>query len=71
MILSPKQVIEKSLKEFKLQTTSGKREEVIKFLDYYTGTETSKYIKDYFDTDAFREIPQYQANITKKFINKM
>lgn len=71
MILSPKQVIEKSLKEFKLQTTSGKREEVIKFLDYYTGTETNKYIRDYFDTDAFREIPQYQANITKKFINKM
>ncbi len=71
MILTPQEIIKKSLKEFKLQSVSNKREEVIKYLDYYTGTETNKYIKNYFDTDAFREIPQYSANITKKFINKM
>tara|TARA_Y100000033_G_scaffold44873_1_gene47741 strand:- start:439 stop:1806 length:1368 start_codon:yes stop_codon:yes gene_type:complete len=71
MILKPSEIIKKSLKEFKLQTVTNKREEVIKYLDYYTGTQTSKYIENYFDTDAFREIPQYSANITKKFINKM
>jgi len=71
MMLTPNEIIKKSLKEFKLQIVSNKREEVIKYLDYYTGTETQKYIKQYFDTDAFREIPQYQANITKKFVNKM
>ena len=71
MILKPSEIIKKSLKEFKLQSVSNKREEVIKYLDYYTGTQTDKYIKDFFDTDAFREIPQYSANITKKFINKM
>jgi hypothetical protein len=71
MILTPNEIIKKSLKEFKLQLVSNKREEVIKYLDYYTGTETQKYIKQYFDTDAFREIPQYQSNITKKFVNKM
>ena len=71
MILTPQEIIKKSLKEFKLQSVSSKREEVIKYLDYYTGTETQKYIKNFFDTDAFREIPQYSANITKKFINKM
>lgn len=71
MILTPQEIIKKSLKEFKLQNLSSKRDEVVKYLDYYTGTQTQKYIKQYFDTDAFREIPQYQANITKKFINKM
>ena len=71
MILTPQEIIKKSLKEFKLQSVSSKREEVIKYLDYYTGTETQKYIKNFFDTDAFREIPCYQANFTRRFINKM
>jgi len=68
---TPEEIIKHSLKEFKLQRISSKRDEVIKFLDYYTGTQTEKYITKFFNTDAFREIPHYQANITKKFINKM
>ena len=68
---TPEEIIKHSLKEFKLQRISSKRDEVIKFLDYYTGTQTEKYITKFFDTDAFREIPHYQANVTKKFINKM
>ena len=71
MILKPQEIIEKSLNEYKLGLSKGKRDEVIKYLDYYSGTETQKYIKRYFDSDAFQEIPQYSANITKKFINKM
>jgi len=71
MILTPNEIIKQSLKEYKLGTSKGKRNEVIKYLDYYSGTETEKYINKYFNSDAFQEIPQYQANITKKFINKM
>jgi hypothetical protein len=71
MILTPNEIIEKSLNEYKLGLSKGKRNEVIKYLDYYSGTETEKYIKRYFDSEAFQEIPQYQSNITKKFINKM
>ena len=71
MILTPNEIIKKSLNEYKLGISKGKRDEVIKYLDYYSGVETDKYIKQYFDSDAFLEIPQYKTNITKKFINKM
>ena len=71
MILTPNEIIKKSLNEYKLGLSKGKRDEVIKYLDYYSGTETDKYTKKYFDSEAFQEIPQYQANITKKFVNKM
>ena len=71
MILTPNEIIKKSLNEYKLGLSKGKRNEVIKYLDYYSGTETDKYTKKYFDSEAFQEIPQYQANITKKFVNKM
>ena len=71
MILTPNEIIKKSLNEYKLGISKGKRDEVIKYLDYYSGVETDKYIRQYFDSDAFMEIPQYKTNITKKFINKM
>ncbi len=71
MMLTPNEIIQQSLKEYKLGLSRGKRNEVIKYLDYYSGTETEKYIIKYFNSDAFQEIPQYQSNITKKFINKM
>ena len=71
MKLTPNEIIKKSLNEYKLGISKGKRDEVIKYLDYYSGVETDKYIKQYFDSDAFLEIPQYKTNITKKFINKM
>ena len=40
-------------------------------MDYYCGSNTANYISPYFDSDAFREIPVYEANFTKRFINKM
>ena len=69
--MTPEQIIQESIKEYKLGIAKQRRAEVRKMLDYYTGTETEKYIDDYFSADAFREIPVYNANFTKRFINKM
>ena len=65
------QIIQDSIKEYKLSQAQARRREIYKLIDYYSGTETQKYIDDYFDADAFREIPLYNANFTKRFINKM
>ena len=69
--MTPEQIIQDSVKEYKLSIAKARREEIRKMLDYYTGTETEKYIEEYFSADAFREIPLYNANFTKRFINKM
>ena len=37
MILTPNEIIKKSLNEYKLGISKGKRDEVIKYLDYYSG----------------------------------
>ena len=65
------QIIAESIKELKLASAQARRKEIYKLIDYYAGTETKKYIQGYFDADAFREIPVYGANFTKRFINKM
>ena len=65
------QIIADSIKEYKLAQSRARRREIYKLIDYYAGTETQKYIQGYFDADAFREIPVYSANFTKRFINKM
>ena len=65
------QIIADSIKEYKLAQSRARRREIYKLIDYYTGTETQKYIQGYFDADAFREISVYSANFTKRFINKM
>ena len=69
MILTPQEIIKKSLKEFKLQSVSNKREEVIKYLDYYTGTETQKYIKNFFDIKKLFDIIFLAVKVVnRKFI---
>ena len=65
------QIIQESIKDLKLSHAQHRRREIYKLIDYYSGTETQKYIDNYFDADAFREIPLYSANFTKRFINKM
>ena len=65
------EIIAESIKELKLHHAQARRREIYKLIDYYAGTETQKYIQGYFDADAFREIPVYSANFTKRFINKM
>ena len=69
--MNPIDIIQESVKEYKLHIAKERRDEIRKLLDYYTGTETDKYIDDYFAADAFREIPLYNANFTRRFINKM
>jgi hypothetical protein len=69
--MNPIDIIQESVKDYKLHIAKERRNEIRKLLDYYTGTETDKYIDDYFSADAFREIPLYNANFTRRFINKM
>ena len=59
------------LTQVKLNAAQGRRKEIRKYLDYYSGTSTNEYIKGYFNGDAFREIPPSLTNFTKKFINKI
>ena len=65
------QLIRDKLTEAKLMNSQLKREEIRKFLDYYSGTSTESYIKRYFSGDAFSEIPPSVTNFTRKFINKI
>jgi len=70
-MINPIDIIQESVKDYKLSIAQSRRDEIRKLLDYYTGTETDKYIDEYFSADAFREIPVYNANFTRRFINKM
>ena len=64
-------IIRESVKDTKLNIQKSRRDWVRKMLDYYGGNYTRQYIEDYFNSDAFREIPCYNANFTRRFINKM
>jgi len=65
------QIIKESIQDLKGQHARARRREIYKLLDFYSGCEIERYIEPYFDADAFREIPVYSANFTKRFINKM
>tara|TARA_R100001129_G_scaffold186072_1_gene176336 strand:+ start:1092 stop:2363 length:1272 start_codon:yes stop_codon:yes gene_type:complete len=69
--MTVEQIIQESVKEFKQSQQKARREHVRKLIDYYCGSNTGNYISQYFDADAFREVPCYEANFTKRFINKM
>ena len=71
MVLTAKEIIQDSLTNFKEEQAKARREEVRKFLDYYSGSLTEQYIEGYFKSDAFQEIPHYNTNIVKKFVNRM
>ena len=71
MIYKGEQAIKDSLNVLKIENHRKRESYVHKLLDYYNGSNTKYYIENRFDLDAFREVPPYEANITKKFINKM
>ncbi len=71
MMYSADEVIKESLEYLKVFNHREREFYVNKLIDYYNGNNTDQYIIKKFDLDAFREVPPYQANITKKFINKM
>jgi len=64
-------IIKKSIAETKQLNQKKRRDWVRRMLNYYGGNATNQYIKDYFAASAFREIPCYNANFTRRFVNKM
>ncbi len=64
-------IIHESVKDTKLNIQKSRRNWVRKMLDYYGGNYTEQYIEDYFNSASFREVPCYNANFTRRFINKM
>tara|TARA_R100001594_G_scaffold135274_1_gene176905 strand:- start:5209 stop:6528 length:1320 start_codon:yes stop_codon:yes gene_type:complete len=67
-------IIKNSIQDLKLDRSRARRKHIEKLLNYYTGTNTWKYIAgnegNYFDSQSFNEVPPYQMNLTKKFIDK-
>ena len=67
-------IIKQSIEDSKLQKSRERRKHIEKLLDYYTGANTWNYIAgskgNYFDSASFNEVPPYQMNLTKKFIDK-
>jgi len=64
-------IIQKSVADSKLANQKARRNWVRRMLNYYGGNGTNQYIKNYFNSAAFQEIPCYNANFTRRFINKM
>ena len=64
-------LLKDKLLETKLLMSHERRKEIRKHLDYYSGTSTEQYINQYFNGDAFSEIPSSMTNFTRKFINKI
>ena len=63
-------IIQDLLTEHKLLSAQRRRKEIRKYLDYYSGTSTTQYISNYFDGEAFNEIPPYEANLPVSLLIK-
>ena len=64
-------IIKQSVQESKMETQKERRRWVRKMLNYYGGNDTKRYIQKYFSSSSFQEIPCYNANFTRRFVNKM
>tara|TARA_R100000734_G_scaffold10130_1_gene7629 strand:- start:1584 stop:2873 length:1290 start_codon:yes stop_codon:yes gene_type:complete len=64
-------MLKDKLLETKLMMSHARRNEIRKHLDYYSGVSTEQYINNYFNGDAFSEIPPTVTNFTRKFVNKI
>ncbi len=69
--MNVEEIIKSSIADSKQINQRNRREWVRKMLNYYGGNSTHQYIQDYFAADAFKEIPCYNANFTRRFVNKM
>ena len=65
------EIIQKSVTDSKLASQRARRNWVRRMLNYYGGNGTNEYIKTFFNSAAFQEIPCYNANFTRRFVNKM
>ena len=63
--------VEESIKRLKLENAKEREDHIEKLLDYYNGNNLANYISQMFSASAFSEIPPVEANITRRFINKM
>ena len=67
-------IIKQSILDLKLNKSRARRKHIEKLLNYYTGTDTFRYIagteRNYFDSASFNEVPPYNMKLTKKFIDK-
>ena len=68
---SVEDIIKQSVQDAKLEAQKMRRSQIRKLLDFYSNTNIEKYVHEFFDSAAFREVPCYNANITKRFINKL
>ena len=63
--------IQDSIQALKLHNAKKREGYIEKLLDYYNGNDVANYISKMFSAAAFSEIPPVEANITRRFINKM
>ena len=64
-------LIENSIKNYKLNNLRQRYRMIDKLLDYYQGENTIHYIQDKFKARAFREVPITSYNVTKRMIDRM
>ena len=69
--MTVEEIIKQSVTETKQLNQKRRRKWVRKMLNYYGGNATNEYIKNYFNSSAFQEITCYNANFTRRFVNKM
>jgi len=69
--MAVEEIIKQSVSEAKQLNQKQRRNWVRKMLNYYGGNATNQYIESYFNSSAFQEVPCYNANFTRRFVNKM
>jgi len=69
--MAVEEIIKQSVADAKHLNQRERRNWVRRMLDYYGGNGTDSYIDNYFNSSAFREVPCYNANFTRRFVNKM
>ena len=65
------EIIAESVSANKQMIQKRRRDLVNRYLDYYDGDNTYKYIKNRFKANTFQEIPPSCFNITKRFIERL
>ena len=71
MIYKAQDIIKKSVIGLKAENSTRRRKLVEKYIDFYGGENTARYIVDRFKLQAFREVPPACFNFTRKFIDRM
>ena len=69
--MTVEEIIKQSVANSKQLAQKQRRDWVRKMLNYYGGNDTKRYIHRYFSSASFQEIPCYNANFTRRFVNKM